>query len=174
MLEALHLARERLSGLRSIMFDMFAGGADGAGRKAFLRRAADLQIEDVVELHPAVPLQDMPDILRRCDAGLIAYGRELGADSLPNRLFEYMAAGLPVIAPEYSTEICRILYEDGCGVAADFENPSSIAAAIVELARDPDRCREMGRRAREAFESRHNWEVEVRPLLNRIRTWMSQ
>ncbi len=174
VLEALCMARKELAGLRSIMFDMFSGRTGSQGREAFLERASDLQVEDVIELHPPVPLQEMPDILRRCDAGLIAYGRDLGADSLPNRLFEYMAAGLPVIAPQYSTEICRILIEEGCGVTADFENPSSIAAAIVELARDPDRCRRMGKRAREAFESRHNWEVEVGPLLNRIRTWVSQ
>ena len=173
VLKALQLARKQLPRLRSIMFDMSSASADDCEREAVRGQAAALQIEDVVDLRASVSLPEMPDILRTCDAGLIAYGRELGTNSLPNRLFEYMAAGLPVIAPEYSTEIYRILHADRCGVTADFENPSSIAAAIVELARDPDRCREMGRKAREAFERRHNWEVEVRPLLNRIRTWIS-
>lgn len=171
VLEALQLARKQVSGLKCILFDMSTVSADDPDRETVHRLAASLQIEDVIDWRASVSLLEMPEILRTCDVGLIAYGRELGVDSLPNRLFEYMAAGLPMIAPEYAVEIRRILHEDGCGLTADFESPSSVAAAIVELARAPERCREMGRRARRAFESRHNWEVEVRPLLNRIRTW---
>jgi glycosyltransferase involved in cell wall biosynthesis len=173
VLEALHLARKRLPRLRSIMFDGTLRLSPGFGREAFRRRMAALQLEEVVDLRPAVSLREMPAILRTCDAGLIAYGRALGADSLPNRLFEYMAAGLPVIAPTYAKEICRILRDEECGVTADFEDPSSIAAVLVELAQNPEQCRRMGRRARQAFENRHNWEVEVQPLLRRIRGWVS-
>jgi len=168
VLEALRIARERLPRLRVIMFE----AAHGFDRESFVGRVATLQIDNIVDLRAAVPLGEMPAILRTCDAGLIAYARPLGADSLPNRLFEYMAAGLPVIAPEYSTEIARVLHEEGCGLTADFENPSSIAAAIVELSRVPDRCREMGKRAREAFVNRHNWQAEVKPLLDRIHHWV--
>ena len=173
VLEALHLAKQQLPQLRSIMFDKTLDSNLGFGKEAFLERVAGLQLADVVDLRAAVSLREMPAILRTCDAGLIAYGRRLGTDSLPNRLFEYMAAGLPVIAPTYSPEICRILREEKCGVTADFEDPSSIAAALVTLSQNPEQCRQMGQRARQAFEKRHNWEVEVRPLLSRIRSWAS-
>lgn len=171
VLEALARARSRLPNLKCIMFDSFADADDGFGRKAFLKRLAALHLEKIVDLRHGVGNQEMPGILQTCDAGLVTYGRELGADSLPNRLFEYLAAGLPVIAPAYSREICRILDAEKCGLKADFEDPASIADAMVRLLRDPQKYREMGRRAREAFEKRHNWEVEVKPLLNRIRTW---
>lgn len=119
-------------------------------------------------------MQDMPDILRSCDVGLIAYDRNLGVDSLPNRIFEYMALGIPIIAPEYSVEIAQIIKTEKCGILADFEDLNSIATAIVRLSRDPVLCREMGTRGRQAFLARHNWEIEVRPLLDRIQAWFSE
>lgn len=116
-------------------------------------------------------MRKMPEILESCDVGMIAYGRDLGQDSLPNRVFEYMAAGIPIIAPCYSTAIAKIIDTEACGLLADFEDPSSIAAAIVRLYRDPDASRAMGRRGRDAFLQRHNWEVEVRPMIERILGW---
>ena len=133
--------------------------------------ASDRSILSSLDLRKGVPMQEMPEILRSCDVGLISYGRGLGIDSLPNRLFEYMAVGLAVVAPIYSIEIAKIIEAEKCGLLADFEDPASIAAAIAGLYRDPEACREMGRRGREAFLARHNWEVEVRPLLDKIQSW---
>jgi glycosyltransferase involved in cell wall biosynthesis len=171
VLKALSLAKKQVPNLRCIMFANFLESVEGYGVDEFRKHVASLNIQDVVDLREGVPMQEMPGILRSCDAGLIAYDRKLGADSLPNKLFEYMAAGLPTIAPEYSPEIRRILETEKCGVTADFENPSSVADAIVRIRQNPEECREMGRRAREAFNKRHNWEYEVRPLLDRIRDW---
>ena len=133
--------------------------------------ARDRSIVNYIDLRRGVPMQEMPGILRSCDAGMIAYGRNLGVDSLPNRLFEYMAVGIPVIAPVYATEISKIVRAEKCGLLADFEDPNSIAAAMVQLYSTPEAAREMGRNGREAFLRRHNWDVEVRPVLDRIQNW---
>jgi glycosyltransferase involved in cell wall biosynthesis len=82
-----------------------------------------------------------------------------------------MAVGLPIIAPSYAVEIAKIIEAEGCGLLADFEDPASVAEAILKLHRNPNLCRQMGQRAREAFEGRYNWEVELRPLLDRIISW---
>lgn len=171
VLEALSIAKRTVPGLKSIMFDKFIESVDGFGPDQFHKRVTALGVEDIVEMRAGIPIQEMPSVLRTCDIGLIAYGRKFGADSLPNRIFEYMAAGLPIIAPEYSREISQILKAEECGLLVDFESPSAVAEAIVQLHSNPSRCREMGQRAREAFEKRHNWEAEVRPLLNQIRSW---
>jgi glycosyltransferase involved in cell wall biosynthesis len=131
-----------------------------------MRGLADaLGIGSCLDMRPGVPHREMPDILRSCDVGLIAYGRDLGVDSLPNRLFEYLALGLPVIAPVYAVEIAKILEEEGCGLLADFEDPESISKALETLLADPDLCRTMGVRGRQGFLERHNWEKEIEPLL---------
>jgi glycosyltransferase involved in cell wall biosynthesis len=171
VLEALSIAKQQVHGLKCIMIDAFLGSPTGFSVDDFRRKVSALNLQDVVDLRQGVPMQEMPAVLQSCDAGLIAYDRKLGAESLPNRLFEYMAVGLPVVAPSYSPEICRILDAEKCGLAVDFENPVLVAEAMVQLCQDASTCREMGRRAREAFEKRHNWDVEVRPLLDRIRSW---
>jgi glycosyltransferase involved in cell wall biosynthesis len=171
VLEALSLAKKQVRGLKCIMFDVFQVSPQSSGKDEFHDQVAALEIQDVVELRQVVPMQEMPALLRTCDAGLIAYNRQLGVDSLPNRLFEYMAAGLPVIVPSYSSEICRIIEAENCGLTVDFENPAALAETMVYLCQNPQTCREMGRRARDAFEKRHTWQVEVRPLLDRIQSW---
>lgn len=170
VLEALSLAKKQVQGLRCIMIDI-SGSLSSPETIAFRRQVTALDLEDVVDLRPGIPMQEMPALLRTCDAGLIAYGRKLGLESLPNRIFEYMSIGLPVVVPLYSPEMCRILESEGCGLTADFEDPASVADVMVRMCQNPLMCREMGYKSRDAFEKRHNWEVEVQPLLDRIQSW---
>jgi glycosyltransferase involved in cell wall biosynthesis len=170
VLDAVELAGRSIPALRVVMFTNGAPQDDPEAR-AMLSRARSRGIDAALDLRAGVPMQQMPDVLRTCDAGLIAYGRDLGVDSLPNRLFEYMAAGLPVIAPVYAAEIARIVEGEQCGLLADFEDPASIGDAILRLKDNPEMSRAMGRRSREAFLARHNWEVEVAPLLDTMRRW---
>jgi glycosyltransferase involved in cell wall biosynthesis len=169
VLEALARVDREASNVRLVLF----GGQDERDAAAQWVRefARSRALEQRIDLRAGVPMRQVPEILRGCDVGLIAYGRGLGVDSLPNRLFEYMAAGLPVVAPSYSVEIARVIEAEGCGLLADFEDPLSIADAILRLRRDPPLCREMGARGRSAFLARHNWEAEVRPVLERISNW---
>ncbi|MDD3248801.1 MAG: glycosyltransferase [Smithellaceae bacterium] len=168
VLEAASIAYNQVQDLRIIMFRSTANDADA---DVLLSRINELKVSDVLELRPGVAMQEMPDILKSCDVGLVAYGRDLGVDSLPNRLFEYMAAGLAIIAPVYAREIAKIIDAEKCGVLADFEDPEDVARAIIQLRKNPDSCRAMGMRARKVFIERHNWEVEVRPLIDRMRSW---
>jgi glycosyltransferase involved in cell wall biosynthesis len=168
VLDAVAIARKRMDGMRVIVFNSFTAHADGYGEQAFRQRVDELGIGDQIDLREPVPLGTIPAVLQTCDCGLIAYGRKLGVGSLPNRLFEYMASGLPVIAPRYAAEIRDILEKEQCGLLVDFENPDEVAEAMVFLGANVDQCRTMGERAREAFESRHNWDDEVQPLLDRI------
>jgi len=171
VLEALKLAKVQVPALKCIMFNSFIEGIDANNANEFKKTVSALGVTEIVDLRKGVPMQAMPAILQGCDAGLIAYGRKLGADSLPNRLFAYMAVGMPVIAPVYSPEINRIPQTEKCGIAVDFENPASVAEAIIHLSQEAQECREMGQRAREAFLKRHNWEVEVQPVIEQIRSW---
>lgn len=170
VLQAASIASKQVSGLRVIVIHQGDAQDDGENRM-LLSSAEALRITDVLDMRKGVPMHEMPGILAGCDVGLIAWQRSVGEDVLPNRLFEYMAAGLPVLGPSYAPEIARILDAEQCGRLADFENPADIAREMVYLRQNPEVCREMGRRAREAFLARYNWESEVRPLLDRIRSW---
>lgn len=170
VVEAAAIAHSQACGLRVIMFEAFRNKDDTATR-VLLSRIKELGLTGVIDLRPGIPFHDMPRMLQTCDVGMIAYGPGLGVDSLPNRLFEYMSIGLPIIAPIYSREIASIINSEKCGILVDFEDPKNIAKAIVQLKRNQQFCREMGRRAREAFQMRHNWETEVQPLIKHIKRW---
>ncbi|MBK8004903.1 MAG: glycosyltransferase [Gemmatimonadetes bacterium] len=81
-----------------------------------------------------------------------------------NKVFEYMAAGLPVVGPDFPA--WRSLIEGvGCGVVADPTRPTAIAEAIAGLLADPARAQAMGERGRAAVLAEFNWESEFRRLV---------
>jgi glycosyltransferase involved in cell wall biosynthesis len=169
VLRAAAMAAQSVPNLRLVMFEGSSEQFQADSSPESLKLISQHGARNVVDLRPTVPMHEMTGILRTCDAGLIAYDRTWGIRSLPNRLFEYMAAGLPVIAPVYADEIRKIVERERCGLLVDCEQPADIAAAFVHLQKNPAEAIEMGRRGLEAFLSRHNWEVEVKPLVQRIR-----
>ncbi|MDD5419887.1 MAG: glycosyltransferase, partial [Methanomicrobiaceae archaeon] len=75
---------------------------------------------------------------------------------LPNKLFDYMLLGLPIIATDLP-EIGRIIREADCGILVDPADAAGIAEAIAYLAERPDEAVRMGANGRRAVEERYNW-----------------
>ncbi len=113
---------------------------------------------DVLTVLPPVPSEDLPMVTASADMGLILFQNTCPNHyySLPNKLYEYMMAGIPVVAADLP-EMRRVIEEEGCGVLTDPEDPAAIAAAIAGLAADPPRMRSMGGRGRSAALSRYTW-----------------
>jgi glycosyltransferase involved in cell wall biosynthesis len=74
----------------------------------------------------------------------------------PTKLIEYMALGKPVVANDHP-EQADVLRESGAGIVCSW-NEQEFAAAIVELLKDPDRCKRMGAAGRRyVAEHRTHW-----------------
>ncbi len=85
-------------------------------------------------------------------------------DALPTKLFEYMGAGLPVIASDFP--LWRgIIHDQKCGLLVDPTNASEIAKAIDWIYRHPEEARIMGENGRRAIHANLNWDSEARKLL---------
>lgn len=121
-----------------------------------------------VSLLPRVQHSDMPDLMNSCRVGVIGYGRSLGVDSLPNRLFEYMAAGLALLVPSYSQFIVPIVEGDGLGLSVDFEDPDAVATAMAWFYDHPEETAQMGGRARRCFLQSFTWETDFERLYNKL------
>jgi len=89
----------------------------------------------------------------------------------PNKLFEYMAMGLPVVASHFP--LWRSIVEpNNCGICVDPSSVAEIAKAIATLVDAPDLAREMGGRGAKVVREKLNWEVEAAGLLGCYRELM--
>jgi glycosyltransferase involved in cell wall biosynthesis len=106
------------------------------------------------------------DVLSRSRAGLVTLHPLVNyLDSLPVKMFEYMAAGLPVIASDFPLWR-QIIESSDCGICVNPLNPQDIAAAIDKLIENPDEAHRMGKNGRRAVNERYNWAIEEKKLLD--------
>jgi glycosyltransferase involved in cell wall biosynthesis len=118
-----------------------------------------------VNWHGELNRDGITSLLNRVQVGLVVlHPDEAYLTSQPTKLFEYMAAGIPVIASDFP--LWRsIIQEAGCGLLVDPFNVRDIAAAIEQLIKNPDEAEAMGKRGRKAAEERFSWAHEEQVLL---------
>jgi len=87
---------------------------------------------------------------------------------LPNKLFDYMLLGLPVIASDLP-EIRRVVGKADCGILVDPASVNDIADAISYLFEHPEEARRMGANGRKAVLERYNWSAMEAVLLQTYR-----
>jgi glycosyltransferase involved in cell wall biosynthesis len=104
-------------------------------------------------------------VLGQSVAGLVTLHPVINyLDALPVKMFEYMAAGIPVIASDFPLWR-EIVLGNQCGLCVDPMDPAAIAKAIDYLVKHPDEARQMGENGRRAVLERYNWSVEEAKLL---------
>jgi glycosyltransferase involved in cell wall biosynthesis len=102
-----------------------------------------------VRFLPPISKEEIPAALAAADCGLaILRPIPLFATTLPNKVFDYMAAGRPVLLA-IDGVIRGVVEEAGAGLAVPPGEPYSLASAILALAADPAEARRMGTRGRE-------------------------
>jgi glycosyltransferase involved in cell wall biosynthesis len=105
------------------------------------------------------------NLLSRVRLGLLVLHREPNfVNARPIKLFEYMAAGIPVIASDFPLWR-RIIGEAGCGLLVDPQDPQAIARAMEYLLSHDAEAEAMGRRGRKAAFELYNWNSEEGVLL---------
>lgn len=109
---------------------------------------------------------DVRTVLKESVAGLVTLHPIINyLDSLPVKMFEYMAAGLPIIASDFPFWK-EIIEKNQCGICIDPLNPKSIAEAIEYLIAHPEEALQMGKNGQTAVQEIYNWGNEETKLLS--------
>jgi glycosyltransferase involved in cell wall biosynthesis len=113
--------------------------------------------------------EEVQAILAASRIGIVTFLPEPNhIESQPNKLFEYMSAGIPVIASDFPLWR-EIVESNNCGLCVDPEDPKSIAVAIDWLLEHPGEAEQMGKNGQRAVLERYNWENEARTLVDAYR-----
>lgn len=112
-----------------------------------------------------VTRKEVKDILVKSIAGIVTFLPVPNhIEAQPNKMFEYMSAGIPVIGSDFPMWK-EVLEGYKCGICVNPENSDEIAKAINYLMENPEKAREMGQNGRKAVETIFNWETEEKKLL---------
>jgi glycosyltransferase involved in cell wall biosynthesis len=129
-----------------------------------------LGIDDRVSFKGKVTKQEAESLISRSDLALLPHIRSVQSDnSSPNKLFEYMAAGIPVLASD-CISIKRVIDRTCSGVTYVNDSPENLALKLGELYIDRENLRLMGENGRKAVREHYNWEKSVISLIQMYRS----
>lgn len=117
---------------------LFALVGDGFKAKDLKAEAERRGLPNVAFI-PFQPYPDLPHLMASADVLLVPLDKEKSLLSVPSKLYNFMAAGRPILglAVEES-EVHALIAGSGCGTTVPPDDPARIAAAIRGLAADPD------------------------------------
>ena len=148
---------EAICRTRSV-FLLIIGSGDVIGR--LKSRSGELKISSRVKFIPVVKWDELIRYTKSADAGL-SLDKNTNPNylySLPNKLFDYISSGIPVIVSDMP-EVSAIVRDTGCGLIIDSVTPEKISEAINRLKADPEELAEFRRKSVIASKTL-NWETE--------------
>lgn len=133
------------------------------------------KIEAEVKAHPAwkkhviwhgyLESNQVSSILEKSSVGLVILKPYKSyKESLPVKMFEYMNAGLPIIASNFKLWK-QITEESKCGICVDPNDQEEIVSAVKLLINKADLAREMGSNGKKAVLNKYNWDIEKLKLI---------
>lgn len=126
---------------------------DGKCKPALQQRAAAENLDNVRFMDP-VAKTELHALLQKSDVGLMILANvpAFYYGTSPNKFFDYIAAGIPVLN-NYPGWLAEIITREGAGIAVPPEDPNAFADALLYLADHPEERKNMGLNARRLAES---------------------
>ncbi|MCR9171464.1 MAG: glycosyltransferase [bacterium] len=127
-------------------------------------RVKELQLESKVRFYGRRPYLEMMQFTYHADLGL-TLDKDTNPNykfSLPNKVFDYMHAGTPVVATNI-IEVANVIKTHDIGVVLETITPKTLAQALTEIINDPERLKRMKSNCAKAAQT-ENWENETAVL----------
>jgi glycosyltransferase involved in cell wall biosynthesis len=159
VLDAAAALRERKRGDIKLVFI-----GDGKLKPSLVARATAEGLTNCV-FHPPVPKRQLSGLMRSADVGLMILANvpAFYYGTSPNKFFDYLAAGIPVLN-NYPGWIAEMIGKHGCGIAVPPANPVAFADALERMADERWSLTSMGQRGRALAEQ----EFDRRMLADRL------
>lgn len=137
----------------------------------FIEKELEIEVKNYlewkkVEYKGFVDRKKYKELLTISKVGLVLfYPYPNHIDSQPNKMFEYMSAGIPVVASNFPLWK-EIIEKNNCGICVNPLNPREIADAVNYLIENPEIAERMGKNGQKAVIEKYNWDNEYKKLLN--------
>jgi glycosyltransferase involved in cell wall biosynthesis len=120
---------------------------------------------DNIRILPPVPSPEIMQLLNQATIGISPNLRVRKQElAIPQKLFEYMAAALPIVTSDLPYQQ-MLIEQHSIGLLASPENPDSFVLAIDRLMRNKALAESLGRNGQNAFKEQYNWESQIPSLL---------
>jgi glycosyltransferase involved in cell wall biosynthesis len=130
-----------------------------------------LSIEDRVEFLGLLTREKTEALMKKSDLGMIPHVRSEQSDnSSPNKLFEYMAAGLPILASD-CISVKRIVNETQSGLTYIYDSPQDFANVVKDLYHNRAKSGIFADNGKKAIREKYNWELGSEALLKLYSTF---
>lgn len=159
MVEAVYCLRAKVC--LHIVGDVF-----GEERAWLKREIEEKELHNTITITGWLPYEKVSEAMNACHAGLILF-RDCMNNRLagpPNKLFNYMNAGLPVLSVDFP-ELRQIILEEECGILIYDQSVKSIIDAIETLLTNPENLNRMSKNGQRAVRERYSWDVMEKKLL---------
>lgn len=142
---------------------------DGPQREAILDQVAAFpkQISKDIDIVGHVSPEEIPRWLQRFDVGVAPYASESECYFSPLKVYEYLSAGLPVIAARVG-QLPIVIKEGQTGLLYTPGDPASLADALERLRDNPELTRSMALAARVEVMAHHSWQQRIDKLLDEV------
>jgi len=145
---------------------MFAGRYLRSAKQDLQEVANDLNLSDNVLIEGMLPWTENFTRTARAFCGCVFYKRNANNQvTIPNRIYEYMYSGIPVVASDYP-ELRRIVESANCGVLVNADDPKSIGEGIYKLLAQPELASELGRNGKKAIEGLYGYHIDMESTIN--------
>ena len=133
----------------------------------FRELAESLGVTDRVAILGRLGFSEVQKVMGDANVGLIPHYRtEAWNSTIPNKLFDFMSMGKPVVVSD-AKPTARIVREEGCGVVFKAHDAHDLADAMIQVKDSPARD-QLGRHGRTSFSRKYNWTVDEKKLLESV------
>lgn len=137
---------------------------DGPEREGLVKYLKACRLSGSSEFTGAVTPSEVPGLLASMDAAVAPYPNLAHFYFSPLKIYEYMAAGLPVVASRIG-QLAELISDGVNGILVPPGDPVALASALGRLRREPDLRISLGHAARMTVLSQHTWDVAVKRIL---------